>query len=268
MLEPRVVQWETRGKTKTKIRKNSLTTVGIYLRNVRTIFNESKITGPSYPFGKGLFQIPKGRGKKRALTQNQVAMIAAYKCAGGTIEQRSRDYWLFSYLCNGINFKDIARLRYSNLIKDYDGDVSLNLIRAKTAETVSEPEVIEIPVTKQIGRIIDRWGNKPGNPDQYIFPVFSPGMAPVEEYKTLQQLIQTTNKHLKYICSDLNLPPVTTYAARHSFATVLKRSGASVEFISESLGHQNTGTTKSYLKSFEKTEKQKWAKTLLPDSEN
>ena len=43
----------------------------------------------------------------------------------------------------------------------------------------------------------------------------------------------------------------TTYSARHSFSTVLKRSGASTEMISELLGHSSTAVTKAYLDSFE-----------------
>jgi len=59
---------------------------------------------------------------------------------------------------------------------------------------------------------------------------------------------------------------VTTYTARHSFATVLKRSGASYEFISESLGHRDMKTTNAYLANFEETEKRKYAGMLLPEN--
>ncbi len=248
---------------------NSLTTVGMYLRNVRTMFNEANLKGLVYPFGRGkngLYQIPKGRNVKKALTQQQVASIAAYNCAG-TYEHRSRDLWLFSYLCNGINIKDIARLIYSSIIKDSDGNAKISLIRAKTAESVDNTQPIEIIVTKQIGRIIDKWGNKPASPNQYIFPILSPGMSPELEYRAIQQAVQTINKNMKRICEDMEMDPVTTYTARHSFATVLKRSGASIEFISESLGHRNKLTTQNYLANFEDDEKRKWAEMLLPDPE-
>ncbi len=56
---------------------------------------------------------------------------------------------------------------------------------------------------------------------------------------------------------------VTTYVARHSFATVLKRSGASVEFIRESLGHKDLKTTQNYLDSFEHSVKENFQKQLL-----
>lgn len=44
--------------------------------------------------------------------------------------------------------------------------------------------------------------------------------------------------------------PITTYYARHSFATILKNSGVSTEFISEALGHSSLSTTKNYLAGF------------------
>ena len=56
--------------------------------------------------------------------------------------------------------------------------------------------------------------------------------------------------------------PVTTYTARHSFSTVLKRSGVSIEYISESLGHSSLQTTENYLDSFEDDVKRKYADLL------
>jgi integrase len=266
MLTPRVIKWKNKkDEDQQKTRTNSRTTIGIYLRNVRTVFNEVKPVGVPYPFGKtkqGLYQIPKGKNTKKALTQAVVAKIAAYDAAKGTLEQRSRDFWLFSYLCNGINVKDMVRLKYANIKGD-----KIILIRAKTADSVDEETPIDITITKQIRRIIDTWGNKPAIKESYIFPILQPGMTPEEEYRTIQQAVQTINKNMTRICKHLKIDRATTYTARHSFATVLKRSGASVEFISESLGHKNKQTTQNYLANFEDEEKKKWANMLLPDSD-
>ena len=196
------------------------------------------------------------------MTQADVAKIASYPAAKGTIEQKSRDYWLFSYLCNGINIKDMARLKYSNIKGE-----KISLIRAKTAESVDEETTIDIMITKQISRIIDLHGNKPGTSDQFIFPILNKDMTPGDEYRAIQQAVQTINKNMTHICSELKIARATTYTARHSFATVLKRSGASVEFISESLGHRNKQTTQNYLANFEDDEKMKWANMLLPDTD-
>ena len=55
---------------------------------------------------------------------------------------------------------------------------------------------------------------------------------------------------------------ITTYTARHSYATTLKRSGANIAYISESLGHNDLSTTEHYLASFEKEEREKNAQLL------
>jgi integrase/recombinase XerD len=68
---------------------------------------------------------------------------------------------------------------------------------------------------------------------------------------------------MKVISSKLGIEKnVTTYTARHSFSTVLKRSGASIEYISEALGHSDTKTTENYLDSFENNVKKEYSKSL------
>jgi site-specific recombinase XerD len=69
-------------------------------------------------------------------------------------------------------------------------------------------------------------------------------------------------KHLKIIGDKLGISGVSTYTARHSYATVLKRSGANISYISESLGHSNLRKAENYLASFEKEERIKNAAFL------
>jgi integrase len=245
------------------VKANSITTVSIYLRAVRAAWNLAKPGGVKYPFGKkreGLYQIGKGRNIKKALQQADVARIASFAVVEGSSEHWARDLWLFSYLCAGANMKDISLLKWSNISGD-----KLKFIRAKTADTTEEKTEIEVIISRQIGRIIDRWANRSKQANDYIFPILSHSMTPEEQYKTIHQVVKQTNKYMKRVCEELELPPVTTYGARHSFATVLKRSGASIEFISESLGHKNQSTTQRYLDSFEDDEKRKWSNVLLPE---
>ncbi len=259
MLSPKLIKGRKKATT------NGRTTVSMYLRNVRTVFNKVKPAGVLYPFGKsknGLYAVPKGKNTKKALTQADVAKIAAYEAAKGTMEEQCRDYWLFSYLCNGINIKDIARLKYENIKGD-----KIILVRAKTADTVEEETNIEIMITRQASQIIERHGNKPADGDSYIFPILYQGITPDDEYRLIQQTVRNINDNMTNICKDREIDRATTYTARHSFATVLKRSGASVEFISESLGHKSKQTTMNYLANFEDEEKKRWANMLLPETE-
>lgn len=238
---------------------NSLTTVGIYLRSLRTLCNlaieEGTITQQSYPFGKRKFQIPAGRNVKKALALDDIQKIFNYQPQTDN-EAKSRDFWLFSYLCNGINMKDIARLKYGNVIGD-----KITFIRAKTERTSKKnfKSIVAI-LTPEAKEVIKRWGKLPAYPESYVFDILTEGVTPQQERKSVQQFTQTTNKNMKRIAAALGINEnITTYTARHSFSTILKRSGAPIEFISESLGHHDLKTTESYLDSFEDDVKKQYA---------
>ena len=77
-------------------------------------------------------------------------------------------------------------------------------------------------------------------------------MTPQKQDDTIDLLVHLINDHMKQIALELEIPKsITTYYARHSFATILKNSGVSTEFISEALGHTSLETTKNYLAGFE-----------------
>jgi integrase len=68
----------------------------------------------------------------------------------------------------------------------------------------------------------------------------------------IQKLLAQVNKNLKLIGKEIGLNiPLTTYVARHSYATVLKMSGIPTAQISEALGHKSEAINQTYLKSFE-----------------
>lgn len=98
---------------------NSLTTLGFYLRSLRTIINEAKESGlilpEQYPFGKRRYTIPRGKNNKKALTLPQIEQLYNYEVGEGKMENMAKDLWFFSYLCNGMNIKDICRLKEKNI---------------------------------------------------------------------------------------------------------------------------------------------------------
>ncbi len=243
---------------------NALTTVGIYARNIRAILNKAKAAGlmkpDHYPFGSGKYEIPASSNVKKALTITEVGKIYNYRTPAGSPEGRAHDLWIFSYLCNGINVKDIARLKYKNISND-----ALLFVRAKTERKQRQNlKQIEVPLSPEIKAIIKRIGNENIHPNQYVFPILREGLTPEKERALIQQATKTINKYIKRIVTALKLKKdVTTYTARHSYATVLKRSGATIEYISESLGHSNISTTENYLASFEMETKKKMAQNLL-----
>ena len=162
-------------------------------------------------------------------------------------EQKALDFWIFSYLGNGINFNDIAKLKYSNIKGE-----KLSFIRSKTRnKNRSHLKEISIFMLPKILEIINRWGNPKNTENEYIFPILNEAMTAMGQYNAIAQFIKNTNKYLKRVSVTLELDiPITTYFARHSFATRLKRAGASIEYISEGLGHSSIATTENYLSGF------------------
>lgn len=248
----------------TNVKNASKTTVGIYARALRAIFNEAidrgLISKENYPFGKKKYQIPTGRNIKKALSINDISKFYYYESEiSNEGEGKAKDFWLFSYFGNGMNMKDIALLKYKNIQGDY-----IVFERAKTERTRrSSPKPITIYITTEMHEIMAKWGNFKKSEDGYIFPILEPGVSPVRRKELIQQFVKNTNKWTKRIAEKLGIPfKVTTYTARHSFSTVLKRSGASTEFIAEALGHTDVKTTESYLDSFENDIKKQFALQL------
>lgn len=241
----------------------SKTTVGIYMRSLRTIINlaiENGYMGKDfYPFGKRKYQIPSSKNTKKAVTVVEISAIMNYK-PKSKFQERARDLWIFSYLCNGANMKDIARLKYKNI----EGN-KINFIRSKTERSIKqELKSVSAFLLPETWSIIEKWGMPDRNPETYIFGIIEEGDSPERIHAKVKQTYRRINEHMKKIGTELKIDMnLTTYTARHSFATILKRSGAPIEFISESLGHKDLKTTENYLDSFEDDLKESYQKQLL-----
>ena len=237
----------------------SRTTVGIHMRHIRAILNDMKRCGKileaQYPFGRGRYEIQAGEGRKLALTLEQIGQIANYE-DGTEATAKYRDYWLFLYLCNGINVADFVKLRYRDIV---NGEICF--VRQKTERTTKTRKEIRVVVTERMQAIINRWGN-PSRPDSFIFPILDGQEDAMRRKCKTMYFTRAINKRMKEVGEQLGIGNISTYTARHSFATVLKRAGANIAYISESLGHQDLKTTENYLASFEREERQKNAELL------
>jgi len=225
----------------------SYTTIGIYLRTLRALYNLQGIDKSLYPFGKGKYEIPKSRNIKKALTLEDIGRIYNYEAQPESYEDRAKDYWIFLYLCNGMNVKDFCLLKWSNL----DGDL-LTYERAKTSTTERTKTPIKVPLKAEALAVIKKWGQPSVSKNAFIFPHISKEMSAERQREVYQQLTQNINKHMKQIAKKVAInKPVTTYYARHSFATILKRSGVNISMIGDLLGHSSLATTQNYLAGFE-----------------
>lgn len=237
----------------------NLTTIGMYMRGIRSVLNTAKregmIRNNQYPFGIGKYEIRTTVSIKRALPITQIVAIANYQ--EGTLSvDRYRDLWIFIYLCNGINVSDLVNLKFENIIDD-----EICFIRQKTKRTSRKIQEIRAILTPEMKQIIQRWGNEP-KPENPIFPLIRHYDDPVIHHREVGYFLRSFNRKLKEIGQALGIDNLTTYTARHCYATTLKRNGVNIAFISEQLGHTSITTTKAYLDSFEKEERIKNAEIL------
>lgn len=243
---------------------NSLTTVGIYIRTLRAIFNiqiaDGLLPAKFYPFGKRKYQIPRGVNIKKALEPFEIKKIYDYQPdPSNKNEGFARDMWIFGYFSNGINPNDIFHLKWKNIDDDF-----IIIQREKTKFTTrSNPRNILIPINDDMKNIIERWSNQDKDPDNFIFPILTNGLSAHRRRELVQDHTGIINNWMRHIAAKVSITKkVTTLTWRHSYATTLKRSGVSTAFIQESLGHTDMRTTENYLDSFELDIKKKYSHHL------
>ena len=232
----------------------AINTLGTRFRHLRVIYNfaieEKIVKSEYYPFNS--FKVSKlsQTTAKRSIQKDEILSVLNYQ--GQTpLECLAIDLFTFSYLAAGINFGDIARLTKDNILEN-----RLIYIRKKTQKQ------IKVSLQEQAIKLIQKY-SMPDNP--YLFPILS-SFHKTEQQKVnrIHKIIAKVNKTLKEIGERLNIPiDLTTYVARHSFATVLKRSGVNTSLICEALGHSSERVTQIYLDSFGNDQMEDAMKNLL-----
>ena len=247
----------------TKIEGNSQATVGVYLRALRALFNraieDKEINKDCYPFGKRKYSIPATKNKKIALSSEQLKILFHSK-PRIVQQEKAKDFWFFSYACNGINMKDIALLKYKNIKDD-----RIEIYRAKTKQTSkANLKSITIYLNDFSKEVIEKYGKKDKHPDNFIFDIIDNTTNPKGIRAKVINFTQFVSQHISNLCIENELPrEISTNWARHSFATNSVRNGASLEFMRESLGHSDLKTTMGYFAGFEDETKKEFAKQLM-----
>lgn len=241
----------------------SRTTVSMYLRALRTVFNtaitDKEIDAEVYPFGKNKYQPPTVRNVKKALSQNHLKQL--FDAKPNTPEQtKAKDFWFFSYACNGMNIKDIALLKYENIQED-----KIIFYRAKTINTSkTDLKPVTVYLNDFSKAIIKKYGNENTNKKEYIFPIISDKESEIINHNKIKNFTKFINQYLKKLAiSEGITSDISTYWARHSFATNSIRNGATMEFVMEALSHNNMKTTVGYFAGFEDKDKKEFMQKLI-----
>jgi site-specific recombinase XerD len=236
-----------------------MNSVFVFLRTFKTLINNAKkegITKTDFnPFKDISFtKFRRIKTSKRAISKDEIILISKLDIKEGTALSDARNYFLFSYYSRGINFIDMAHLKWSNIANN-----RLIYERKKTKELLS------IGLLDPAKLILDYYEKFKEKESGFVFPILN------EKYNTaksidnrIDKMLKTVNSNLKIIGSLAGIKEkLTTYVARHSYATVMKKSGVPTAIISEALGHESEKTTQIYLDSFENKVIDEASKSIL-----
>ena len=226
-----------------------LNTISVRMRTIRAVFNHAVRYGSEadglgdvlkavYPFDRFTLKHLKTVTPKRALSRDDVRKIEAADLHQHPGLMLARDLFIFSYYARGINFADLITLEKKDLENG-----RLLYRRKKTGKLFS------IKLLPVMAAIIEA---HPVNPAGYIFPVLARRLDGKPFLNAKKRALKKYNAALNELAALCGIvAEVTSYTARHSFASNLKRANVSTDVISELLGHSEKRTTEIYLESFE-----------------
>ncbi|ULB35179.1 tyrosine-type recombinase/integrase [Proteiniphilum propionicum] len=244
-------------------------TISLYIRTLRAIINNDGkpyLKDDAYPFGRGKYLIKTSKGgEKIALTLRQIHAIESLDC-GDQLTEFCRDLWLFSFYGSGINFTDIFRLKYTDIVLG-----ELNFVRYKTRNTRNDETYLNVPILEPMKKIIKKHGNT--SKGGYIFPLLNDCTNEQDRRKKIFNITHESNKRIKAICRELkhddgtlmipDYDSVNNYTARHSYATILNKLRVPESFISQQLGHSTQTVTQGYFGAYDRDARFEYNSLLL-----
>ena len=243
-------KWLRRYEDWLRERGSSDTTISQLFRTLRSVFNKAielqLVKRDYYPFDSYKVSKFDTKTKKRAIAKEDIRQIIALDLTKfRSLARLARDIFVFSYFGAGINFADIALLKYGNI---QNGRVQY--IRKKTGKPIN------FRLTDEMQELIVKYRREGQTDEDYIFPILDRRIHKTEQqqFDRIHKMRRNINCWLCKIGQTVGIEHLTTYVARHTFATVLKRSGVNIAIISESLGHSDLSTTQIYLDSFENSQ--------------
>jgi site-specific recombinase XerD len=214
----------------------TMNSISCYMRALRAIYNQAVNKGLAIqknPFREVYTGIDKTA--KRAVNKDVVFRLKKLNLSKQKSLELARDIFMFSFYMRGMSFVDMANLRKNNLKNGY-----ITYTRSKTKQSLT------VKVEKCMEEIISRHGKQ--TVDDYLLPIYT------AQNRDHTSHLRTYNKRLRQISKLLELDkPLSSYVARHSWATLALHKGISVKVISECMGHENENTTRIYLASLDQT---------------
>lgn len=212
-------------------------TSSFYMRILRAVYNravEKEFVKQRNPFKNVYTGVDKTA--KRALPLSTIRRIKNLDLTRLPKLEFARDMFLFSFYTRGMSFIDMAFLKKTDLQNGY-----LKYRRRKTKQQLF------IRWEKCMQEILDKH-NAPESP--YLLPIIK--VAEQNERKQYGNALREVNNKLKEIAKTICLQiPLSTYVARHSWASIARSKNIPISVISEGMGHDSEMTTQIYLSSLD-----------------
>ena len=222
--------------------QSSPNTISTYMRTLKAVYNRwmsPGIEGYNPVLFKDVYTKVESR-TKRALTAEQMEQLRNTDFSVLTLRQQQvLTYFLLMFMLRGMPFIDLAHLRKSDL-----RNRRITYRRHKTGKLM----VVDVPPDAM--RLLQKYRDKTDS--EYLFPLLHGGLFMEEHHHRYQETLRHFNRELARLMKQL-LPgvSVSSYTARHTWATLAYHSGVPVGLISQSLGHSSIRVTMTYLKPFD-----------------
>lgn len=220
----------------------SRNTVSLYMRTLQNLCNRA--------VRKGVTTVPSDLFERvftgtdpvhhRAVSPELICQISSVELVEKQARlQFARDMFMLCFYLRGISFIDLAHLRKGDLKEDV-----ITYWRQKTKKMTS------LKIDSRAMEVIKRYAHLAEN-TAYLLPVIRVQGTAAEERKQYESALRLYNKHLNRISVILKLGmPLTSYVARHSWATIAHDIGVEMVDISEALCHSSEKMTRNYIRSF------------------
>lgn len=212
--------------------------ISFYMRILRAVYNRAvkqHLTIQTYPFQEVYTGID--RTRKRAVDEAVISRLFRLDLQSHTSLELARDLFIFSYCARGMAFVDMAYLRKTDIRNGY-----ICYARHKTKQQLC------IRIEANIQQIIDRYT---GASSIYVFPILKTEDS-ANAFSQYKIALNNYNRQLSRLSDMLNLEySLSSYTARHSWATAARNHNIPISVISAGMGHSSERTTQIYLTTLE-----------------
>ncbi len=242
----------------------SVNTMNLYFSKLKHLLNmaiaKNLLKEERYPFKRYSYEINKysfSREKtiKRAVEKDIIHLIENYNSKLKT-RMFARDIFLFSFYTRGTNISNIIHLK--------KGDVQGGILSFRRRKT---NKLLSIHLHPKAFDILRNYGFEEKANNDFLFPFKRKAKIKnkQEEHEDIDRLTKLVNDRLSAISMELGINKITTYTARHSWATIAYKSGVDIGTISTGLAHSDLKMTEIYIDSLVNEDKLTKADKLIFD---